>query len=214
MDETMHVLCTPEEVMALSVKNPKQLAYVTQTTLSLDDTRDVIAALTTRFPNIKGPALNDICYATQNRQNAVRQLANDVEVLLVVGANNSSNSNRLREVGTQAGVQAYLIEDAEDLQPQWFANRPTVGITAGASAPEVLVEGVLQRLNNFWCNNHQNHARQTRKYHISYSSQLINSNRRKIPKLKLWTPKLTPKLKLWTPKHAGVQSFSFGLFTH
>jgi len=149
VDETMHVLCTPEEVMALSVKNPEQLAYVTQTTLSLDDTRDVIAALTTRFPNIKGPALNDICYATQNRQNAVRQLANDVEVLLVVGANNSSNSNRLREVGTQAGVQAYLIEDAEDLQPQWFVNRPTVGITAGASAPEVLVEGVLQRLNNF-----------------------------------------------------------------
>jgi 4-hydroxy-3-methylbut-2-en-1-yl diphosphate reductase len=149
VDGTVHVLCTPSEVMALSVKNSEQLAYVTQTTLSLDDTHDVIEALTARFPKIKGPALSDICYATQNRQNAVRQLANDIDVLLVVGANNSSNSNRLREVGTQAGVQAYLIEDAEDLQPQWFANSPTVGVTAGASAPEVLVDGVLQRLKSF-----------------------------------------------------------------
>jgi 4-hydroxy-3-methylbut-2-enyl diphosphate reductase len=149
VDGIVHVLCTQTEVLALSVQNPDRLAYVTQTTLSIDDTRDVIDALTTRFPNIKGPALADICYATQNRQNAVRQLATDIEVLLVVGAHNSSNSNRLQEVGIQAGVQAYLIEDADDLQPEWFTNHPRIGITAGASAPEILVDGVLQRLRYF-----------------------------------------------------------------
>ncbi|MEK8019445.1 MAG: 4-hydroxy-3-methylbut-2-enyl diphosphate reductase [Candidatus Parabeggiatoa sp.] len=148
----VHVLCTPKEVMALQIDDPEHVAYVTQTTLSLDDTSEVIEALTARFPSIKGPALTDICYATQNRQNAVRQLASDIDILLVVGAHNSSNSNRLREVGTQAGVQAYLIEDAEDLQADWFANHPIVGMTAGASTPEVLVEGVLQRLRHFGVN--------------------------------------------------------------
>ena len=143
------MLSTAKEVMALQLDNPEHVAYVTQTTLSIDDTREVIEALTARFPKIKGPALTDICYATQNRQNAVRQLASDIELLLVVGAHNSSNSNRLREVGTQSGVQAYLIEDAEDLQADWFANHPIVGMTAGASTPEILVEGVLQRLRGF-----------------------------------------------------------------
>jgi 4-hydroxy-3-methylbut-2-en-1-yl diphosphate reductase len=145
----VHVLCTPEEVMALQVENPERVAYVTQTTLSIDDTREVIEALSARFPSIQGPELTDICYATQNRQNAVRELASDIELLLVVGAHNSSNSNRLREVGIQAGVQAYLIQDAEDLQADWFANHPIVGMTAGASTPEVLVEGVIQRLRDF-----------------------------------------------------------------
>ncbi len=144
----VHVLCSRQEVLALQVQRPDRLAYVTQTTLSIDDTRDVIDALHERFPTIQGPALNDICYATQNRQNAVRSLASEIDILLVVGAHNSSNSNRLREVGQLAGVTAYLIEDAEDLKPAWFSNKPTVGITAGASTPEILVEGVLKRLHH------------------------------------------------------------------
>ncbi|RKZ86270.1 MAG: 4-hydroxy-3-methylbut-2-enyl diphosphate reductase [Candidatus Parabeggiatoa sp. nov. 1] len=145
----VHVLCTPSEVMTLRVKNPERVAYVTQTTLSVDDTSEVIEALTKRFPKIQGPALSDICYATQNRQNAVRQIASDIDVLLVVGAHNSSNSNRLQEVGTQARIKAYLIEKAEDLQADWFANNPIVCITAGASTPEVLVTGVLERLQSW-----------------------------------------------------------------
>ena len=149
VDGPVHVLCTQAEVFALIVQNPEQLAYVTQTTLSIDDTQDVIEALTTRFPQIKGPALADICYATQNRQNAVHQLATDIDVLLVVGAHNSSNSNRLREVAIQAGVESYLIEDADDLKSEWFIAESQVGITAGASAPEILVDGVLQRLQQF-----------------------------------------------------------------
>lgn len=149
IDGLVHVLCSSEEVKALVVKNPERVAYVTQTTLSVDDTRDIIEALTARFPKIQGPALSDICYATQNRQNAVRQLAADVDVLVVVGAHNSSNSNRLREVGTLAGSKAYLIENADDLQADWFADNPNVGVTAGASAPEILVEEVVQRLRHF-----------------------------------------------------------------
>lgn len=145
----VHVLCNSAEVNELVVADPQRLAYVTQTTLSIDDTREVIATLTARFPHIQGPALSDICYATQNRQNAVRQLALQINVLLVVGAHNSSNSNRLREVGIQAGVKAYLIEGAEDLQAEWFKDNPIVGITAGASTPEVLVQEVLQRLHRF-----------------------------------------------------------------
>jgi 4-hydroxy-3-methylbut-2-enyl diphosphate reductase len=143
----VHTLSSPEQVAHLSVRNPERLAYVTQTTLSIDDTSTVISALIARFPNIQGPALSDICYATQNRQNAVHQLVKQIDILLVVGAHNSSNSNRLREVGEKAGVLAYLIEDATDLQPDWFSNQPIIGITAGASTPEVLIDGVLQRLH-------------------------------------------------------------------
>jgi 4-hydroxy-3-methylbut-2-enyl diphosphate reductase len=142
----VHVLSTVEEVQDLQIKDSEQVAYVTQTTLSVDDTRDVIQALTARFPKIQGPDLSDICYATQNRQNAVRQLAADIDVLLVVGAHNSSNSNRLREVGEQANIPSYLIENANDLQDEWFTNKPKVGITAGASAPEILIDEVLKRL--------------------------------------------------------------------
>jgi 4-hydroxy-3-methylbut-2-en-1-yl diphosphate reductase len=143
----VYVLSTEAEVAELHVSNPHQLAYVTQTTLSIDDTKTVINALLQRYPHIQGPALNDICYATQNRQNAVRELLQSIDLLLVVGAHNSSNSNRLREVGAQSGVASYLIEDANDIQIEWFSGSPRVGITAGASAPEILVTGVLARLN-------------------------------------------------------------------
>jgi 4-hydroxy-3-methylbut-2-enyl diphosphate reductase len=142
----VRVLCKVEEVEALEVAQPDRLAYVTQTTLSIDDTRDVIEALHRRFPAIQGPDLNDICYATQNRQNAVRWMAAHVDLLLVVGARNSSNSNRLREVAAQAGRTAYLIQGAEEIDPAWLADGPRIGITAGASAPEVVVQEVLARL--------------------------------------------------------------------
>jgi 4-hydroxy-3-methylbut-2-en-1-yl diphosphate reductase len=145
----VHLLSRSTEVSALKIKDPDRLAYVTQTTLSLDDTRELIDTLNKRFPNIQGPALNDICYATQSRQNAVRQMAKDIDLLLVVGARNSSNSNRLREVGEQSGLRAYLIEDAADLDPAWFSREMNVGVTAGASAPETMVQKVLERLCAF-----------------------------------------------------------------
>ncbi len=148
----VYVVSTTEDVIALKVKNPDKLAYVTQTTLSIDDTRDVIDALKQRFPTIQGPELDDICYATQNRQNAVKALADEVNLLLVVGARNSSNSNRLREVGKQHGVPAYLIQDETELDKSWFENIKKVGITSGASTPEVLVQRVLDKLRSFGVN--------------------------------------------------------------
>nr|VFK02958.1 MAG: 4-hydroxy-3-methylbut-2-enyl diphosphate reductase [Candidatus Kentron sp. H]VFK03945.1 MAG: 4-hydroxy-3-methylbut-2-enyl diphosphate reductase [Candidatus Kentron sp. H]VFK05921.1 MAG: 4-hydroxy-3-methylbut-2-enyl diphosphate reductase [Candidatus Kentron sp. H] len=143
----VYVILTLEDVDNLQVKDPDKLAYVTQTTLSVDDTKEVIAALHKRFPNIQGPNTSDICYATQNRQNAVRKLSKEVDLLLVVGARNSSNSNRLREVSTQCGTPAYLIRDETEIQPNWLENVSKVGITAGASAPEVLVQRVIKHLN-------------------------------------------------------------------
>ena len=140
------LVSTVDEVRALEVANPDAVAYVTQTTLSLDDTRDVIAALKERFPAIKGPDTDDICYATQNRQNAVYELAQQVDVLLVVGAPNSSNSNRLREVGEHNGVASYLICDATEIDLGWIVGAQRIGVTAGASAPEALVLGVVKRL--------------------------------------------------------------------
>ncbi|MFV1982060.1 MAG: 4-hydroxy-3-methylbut-2-enyl diphosphate reductase, partial [Thiohalomonadales bacterium] len=128
--------------------NSTKIAYVTQTTLSIDDTREVIDALKDRFPDIQGPELDDICYATQNRQIAVHELAKKVELILVVGARNSSNSNRLREVGEQCKLPAYLIQDENDLQPEWLENINKIGITAGASSPEILVERVIKRLES------------------------------------------------------------------
>jgi 4-hydroxy-3-methylbut-2-enyl diphosphate reductase len=139
----------PEDVSKLKVRDPEKLAYVTQTTLSVDETRDVIEALKQRFPNIVGPDVKDICYATQNRQHAVRELAEHVDMLLVVGAPNSSNSNRLREIGTELGVPSYLIDDADNLDPTWLDGIEIVGITAGASAPEELVQELITRLNGF-----------------------------------------------------------------
>lgn len=148
VDGPVHVLSTLAEVEALQVGDPERVAYVTQTTLSIDDTREVIAALRRRFPHIRGPELEDICYATQNRQNAVRAMLGRVDVLLVVGARNSSNSNRLREVGEQVGLDAHLIESAEGIDPRWFGPETRIGVTAGASAPERLVQQVLERLRD------------------------------------------------------------------
>jgi 4-hydroxy-3-methylbut-2-enyl diphosphate reductase len=145
----VYVLSRKNDVEKLNVKNPNRLAYVTQTTLSLDDTREVIDALKRRWKNIQGPELSDICYATQSRQNAVRQLAKDIDLLLVVGARNSSNSNRLREVGEQNGLPSYLIEDTADLRPAWFSEKTRVGITAGTSAPEGMVQKVLEKLHAY-----------------------------------------------------------------
>jgi len=139
----------PEDVDTLEAKDPDALAYVTQTTLSVDDTRDVIEALKQRFPNIQGPDVKDICYATQNRQQAVRELAKQVDLLLVVGASNSSNSNRLRDLGAEFGIPSYLIADATTLESSWMDGISTVGLTAGASAPEELVQGVISKLGDF-----------------------------------------------------------------
>ena len=145
----VHLVQTVEDVATLRVGTPDRLAYVTQTTLSVDDTRGIITALTARFPSIIGPDVRDICYATQNRQQAVHDLAKQVDLILVVGSKNSSNSNRLREIGQELGKPSYLIDDASALQPEWFAEVQSVGLTAGASAPEMLVQGVLEGLRQF-----------------------------------------------------------------
>jgi 4-hydroxy-3-methylbut-2-enyl diphosphate reductase len=142
----VHLISTPAEVARLAVADPEKLAFITQTTLSVDDTRAVIEALKARFPTIVGPDTKDICYATQNRQRAARELARIVDVVLVVGAPNSSNSNRLREIAAEAGVPSYLIEDARALDPAWVEGAAAVGITAGASAPAELVEALIDRL--------------------------------------------------------------------
>ena len=135
-----------EDVANLQVRDPDHLAFVTQTTLSMDDTSRVIDALRARFPNIGGPRKDDICYATQNRQDAVREMAGLVEAMLVVGSRNSSNSNRLRELAEKVGARAYLIDDATMIEPVWLEGVKTIGVTAGASAPEVLVKNVIARL--------------------------------------------------------------------
>ena len=134
------------DVQVLRVQNPERLSYVTQTTLSMDDTSKVIDALQEKFPSIQGPRKKDICYATQNRQDAVKQLALECELLLVVGSVNSSNSNRLKELAERLGCEAYLIDSAEDIESGWFLDKSRFGITAGASAPEVLVQEVVARL--------------------------------------------------------------------
>jgi 4-hydroxy-3-methylbut-2-enyl diphosphate reductase len=135
-----------EDVAALALPADAPIAYITQTTLSVDDTKDIIAALQARFTDIQGPDTRDICYATQNRQSAVRDLSKFVDVILVVGATNSSNSNRLREIGTEAGIPSYLIADGSELNPDWLKGAKAVGVTAGASAPEVLVDDVVATL--------------------------------------------------------------------
>ena len=142
----MHLVETLEDVAALSVRSPAKLAYVTQTTLSVDDAATIVAALKRRFPAIRGPKRDDICYATQNRQDAVKFMAPQCDVVIVVGSPNSSNSNRLREVAEHIGVPSYMVDSAADLRPEWIAGKRRVGITAGASAPEVLVEELVARL--------------------------------------------------------------------
>ncbi|MFC1778666.1 4-hydroxy-3-methylbut-2-enyl diphosphate reductase [Pseudomonadota bacterium] len=145
-DNRIYLVESPEDVNSLEVTYPDELAYVTQTTLSVDDTQGVIAALKRKFPAIVGPKHDDICYATQNRQDAVRALALNADLMLVVGSVNSSNSNRLRELAQKQGVPAYLIDGAEDIRPEWLVDAERVAVTAGASAPESLVEGVIKQL--------------------------------------------------------------------
>jgi len=144
----MHLVESVAEVADLTVADPSRLAYVTQTTLSVDDAAAIVAALKRRFPTIVGPKKDDICYATQNRQDAVKFMAPRCDVVIVVGSPNSSNSNRLREVAEQRDVPAYMIDNADELNPAWIAGRARVGVTAGASAPEVLVEEVIARLRS------------------------------------------------------------------
>ena len=142
----MYLVESIEDVERLQVTDPNSLAYVTQTTLSVDDARSITEALRRRFPAILGPKKTDICYATQNRQDAVKTLAKHCDVMIVVGSPNSSNSNRLREVASNLGVPAYMLDDASALRPEWVAGKNVVGVTAGASAPEVLVQAVIERL--------------------------------------------------------------------
>ena len=142
----IHLVEKPADVDDLEVTDPDNLAFVTQTTLSVDDTQGVIDALRERFPRIQGPRKDDICYATQNRQDAVKQLASESDLVLVVGSPNSSNSNRLREIAEKMGVDAHLVDGADDIHHEWVEGRSTVGVTAGASAPEVLVQEVIDRL--------------------------------------------------------------------
>jgi 4-hydroxy-3-methylbut-2-enyl diphosphate reductase len=145
-EEGMHLVETVEDVNTLQVANPDQLAYVSQTTLSVDDTLEIIEALKVRFPNIIEPKKGDICYATTNRQEAVKFMAPQVEVVVVVGSPNSSNSNRLREVADKMGTPAYMVDNAAAIDPAWIAGKRRIGVTAGASAPEVLVQAVIDRL--------------------------------------------------------------------
>ncbi|MGQ0618570.1 MAG: 4-hydroxy-3-methylbut-2-enyl diphosphate reductase [Panacagrimonas sp.] len=145
----IHLVETPEDVEHLPVRNPSHMAYVTQTTLSMDDTARVIAALRARFPQVLGPRKDDICYATTNRQDAVKELAAQCDAVLVVGSRNSSNSNRLRELSETEGTPAYLIDGPDDIRAEWIEGRKCVGVTAGASAPEVLVRQVIARLREF-----------------------------------------------------------------
>jgi len=144
----MHLVETLDDVARLAVADPARLCYVTQTTLSVDDAALIVAALRARFPAIRGPKRDDICYATQNRQDAVKFMAPRCDVVIVVGSPNSSNSNRLREVAQKMGIEAYMVESAADLRPEWLAGKPRVGVTAGASAPELLVNQLIERLRH------------------------------------------------------------------
>jgi 4-hydroxy-3-methylbut-2-enyl diphosphate reductase len=147
--EGMHLVETLDDVEKLCVKDPDMLAYVSQTTLSVDDTAEVIAALKKRFPNIVAPKKGDICYATTNRQEAVKFMAPQVEIVIVVGSPNSSNSNRLREVADKKGALAYMVDNASQIKPEWLEGKIRIGVTAGASAPEVLVQAVIDRLREY-----------------------------------------------------------------
>ena len=156
--DKFHLVTSLEDVKSLQVEDPEKLSYVTQTTLSVDECKDIVEALHERFPSIKGPKQEDICYATQNRQNAVKELATQVDLLLVLGAPNSSNTNRLRELGQDTGVLSYLIESSADIDPAWLKGISAVGVTAGASAPEVLVQGVVDYLKAHGATEVEEHA--------------------------------------------------------
>jgi 4-hydroxy-3-methylbut-2-en-1-yl diphosphate reductase len=152
-EEGMYLVEMPEDVAKLKVKNPEMLAYVTQTTLSMDDAAVVIDALKTKFPNIHAPKSDDICYATQNRQDAVKIMAKDCDLVIIVGSPNSSNSNRLREVAQNQGVEAYMVDNATHLKPEWLIGKKKIGVSAGASAPEVLVKEVIAKLQTLGVQN-------------------------------------------------------------
>ena len=152
----IHLVENLADVATLQLLQPEHVSYTTQTTLSVDDTRAIIAALRERFPTIEGPKKDDICYATQNRQDAVRELTRECDLVLVVGSINSSNSNRLRELAEREGVDAHLIDGADEIDPAWLVGRSRIGITAGASAPEVLVRGVIDRLRELGADNLSN----------------------------------------------------------
>jgi len=171
----MYLVQDVEDVFALkaSVSNPDDLTYVTQTTLSVDDTANIVAALKETFPNIIEPRKDDICYATQNRQSAVHELADTVDLLIVVGARNSSNSNRLQEVGEHMGVKSFLVQDADELQADWFSQVTRVGITAGASTPEVLVQEVLNKINSFGVSQIQEMEAPEEKVTFALPSELV-----------------------------------------
>ena len=147
-DGGVHLVESVDDVARLTVANPERVSYVTQTTLSVDDAAAVVAALKARFPTIVGPKKDDICYATQNRQDAVKALTPQVDVLVVVGSRNSSNTNRLREVAENRGVPAHMVDNADELRPEWLEGKQRIGVTAGASAPEVLVRAVIERLQS------------------------------------------------------------------
>lgn len=148
-DGGIYLVETPEDVYQLSISDPEKLAYVTQTTLSMDDAAQVIAALKDKFPNIRAPKSDDICYATQNRQDAIKIMAKDCDLVIIVGSPNSSNSNRLREVAENQGIEAYMVDNATHLNPEWLSGKKKIGVSAGASAPEVLVQEVIEALQQF-----------------------------------------------------------------
>jgi 4-hydroxy-3-methylbut-2-en-1-yl diphosphate reductase len=152
-EQGMHLVETPEDAKNLQIRDPNKLAYVTQTTLSLDDAALVIAALKEKFPNIQAPKSDDICYATQNRQDAVKIMAKDCDLVIIVGSPNSSNSNRLREVAQNQGVEAYMIDNASLLKPEWLTGKRKIGVSAGASAPEILVKEVITALQHLGAKN-------------------------------------------------------------
>lgn len=154
-EQGMYLVETPEDVLTLKVSDPEKLAYVTQTTLSMDDAAKVIDALQARFPAIRAPKSDDICYATQNRQDAVKIMAKDCDLVIIVGSPNSSNSNRLREVAQNQGVEAYMVDNAGHLNPEWLIGKKKIGVSAGASAPEVLVKDVIRKLQSLGAENVQ-----------------------------------------------------------
>ncbi len=172
----IYLVETPDDVAKLIVKDKTKLSFVTQTTLSMDDTQAVIDALRKHFPEIKGPKKDDICYATQNRQDAVKRLSNDCEVVLVVGSPNSSNSNRLREIAEKEGRKGYLIDGPEDMKQDWFDGVTKVGVTAGASAPEILVESVIYQLEGWGVNSVTTDGGEPENVVFSLPKELTNSH--------------------------------------
>lgn len=175
----MYLVETPEDVLALQVADPEKLAYVTQTTLSVDDATQVINALKQRFPHIKAPKSDDICYATQNRQDAVKIMAKDCDLVIIVGSPNSSNSNRLREVAKNQGIEAYMVDNASHLQAEWLHGKQKIGISAGASAPEVLVQEVITALRDMGAANVEELQGVVENVVFQLPKNLVNAEKRK-----------------------------------